>query len=453
MAFIILLGLAQYIAGDGEEPKNITVVKVARTCYYIVDGFKSMFPDRYTLNRMGYEYHKLPFVGRDYINTFPDSPTPLKTLWDHHANKKFLALGNSDFILDTHKVFSLLNPSFIYWNDDIVVSWRTEPETFRVILIKRESVPNPAGITNPDKNILRYLQSDYHFLRQFDYSNMSVTHLSMKGEDPRIITTGPHGKQQLWVVFCKRYHRGRPELQMSYGEVVHRDGALVMDTCIDINFNNERPREDQKNWSPFEVPLTNKLLFVSSIDPHRVVDIQTTDTATKVFGKTLDLTIPFPDEPSKIWKWGDLRGGTPALLIDSHRYLAFFHSSNLPPESGEDVLKTYAMGAYTFCAKAPHKILSISSKPFIHESFYSGEWSNLPTSYYHIDYIVFPMSFHIVDERSLNGTSSSSSSSSSASGTGKKIYLLYGRRDSEGWVAKIDYDLLLSGLHTVNKEC
>src|SRR6202007_694212 len=105
----------------------------------------------------------------------------------------------------------------------------------------------PTGISIEDKNILRFLQSDYHFLRSFDFSKMTLIHLSVKGEDPRLITTGHYGKQQLWVVFCKRYHRGRPELQMSYGELVHRENALVMDTCIDINFNNERPREDQKN--------------------------------------------------------------------------------------------------------------------------------------------------------------------------------------------------------------
>ncbi len=85
---------------------------------------------------------------------------------------------------------------------------------------------------------------------------------------------------------------------------------------------------------------------------------------------TVDLT----DQDTSLWKFGVIRGGTPAALVGEKmaRYLTFFHSSNDPPLTG-DVLKTYAMGAYTFCAQPPHRILAMSEVPFVHESFYTGE--------------------------------------------------------------------------------
>ncbi len=255
----------------------------------------------------------------------------------------------------------------------------------------------------------------------------------MKGEDPRLVLTADPSvptKQKLWVVFCKRYHRSRPELQMSYAELVLVDNKLATEVVVDINFNNERPREDQKNWSPFAVN-GSQLLFVAGMDPHRIVGVTHTDTPSKVFGKTVALTQPFAVE--RLWKYGELRGGTPALLLGD-RYLSFFHSSNDPPNTF-DVLKTYAMGAYTFCAQSPHRILSMSWLPFVHESMYSGSWPNLPASYYHIDYIVFPMSFAL-DPEDPNA-----------------LFLSYGRQDNEGWVAKLDLAKLLASLHVVNQNC
>jgi hypothetical protein len=417
--------------------KNVTVVKVARTCYFIHNFQKSMFPDRYTLNAMGYEYGKLNFVGRDFIAAVPDANPPLQTLWDHHQNEAFLSLGTSLFIKNTSKIFPLLNPSYVYWNGDIVVSWRTESEAFRLVYMKR----NSETLLNSSVKIA----ADIKHMKKFSFTDSTVNHLSMKGEDPRLVVTRDSLRpsvERLWVVFCKRYHRSRPELQMSYAEVILKEGKLMTETVLDINFNNERLREDQKNWSPFATNGT-ELLFIAGIDPHRIVTTSpVAGQPTKVMGHTLALTQPFLAY-TKFWKYGELRGGTPAVLIGStnDRYLSFFHSSNHPPEAGNNVLKTYAMGAYTFCAAAPHKVMSMSRTPFVHESMYSGPWSHLPESYYHIDYIVFPMSF-VLSPAGPDGSDAE-----------RVLYLTYGRQDNEGWVATIDYQLLLASLAVVSDKC
>ena len=121
------------------------------------------------------------------------------------------------------------------------------------------------------------------------------------------------------------------------------------------------------------------------------------------------------------------------MKINENTYLLFFHSSRDPPETG-DVLKTYYMGALTFSSKPPFSIMSITTVPITHDIMYKGSWSDLPLSYYSIDYIVFPMGYILINKQS------SSSSSSSI------IYLFYGRQDKQGWVARIDLANLLSSM-------
>ena len=45
------------------------------------------------------------------------------------------------------------------------------------------------------------------------------------------------------------------------------------------------------------------------------------------------------------WAWGEMRGGTPALRVDSNHYLSFFHSSG---HLTSKKIFSYVMGAYLF---------------------------------------------------------------------------------------------------------
>jgi hypothetical protein len=67
------------------------------------------------------------------------------------------------------------------------------------------------------------------------------------------------------------------------------------------------------------------------------------------------------------WKYGEARGGTPSLLIDTPygpRYVAFFHSQckcALPS------ILTYYFGAYLFNAEPPFEITHMTPEPIIPE--------------------------------------------------------------------------------------
>jgi hypothetical protein len=128
------------------------------------------------------------------------------------------------------------------------------------------------------------------------------------------------------------------------------------------------------------------------------------------------------------WKWGDLRGGTPALRIDNERYLSFFHSS-IPLASkhsdGREI-PHYFMGAYTFMAASPFAITHISPEPIVGKDFYKG-----PAYKTHKPLrVVFPGGF-IMNKRF--------------------IWVVYGRQDHELWVVKMEREGLLRSLEPIDQ--
>jgi hypothetical protein len=114
------------------------------------------------------------------------------------------------------------------------------------------------------------------------------------------------------------------------------------------------------------------------------------------------------------WKWGILRGGTPAVLDGDH-YLAIFHSYRkmTTVQSNGRFMRNYFMGAYTFSSEPPFEIRSISPEPIISKNLYSG------TS------IIFPSGLLVNEDF---------------------VWVIYGKRDKEAWVAKIDKKKLLNSL-------
>ena len=128
------------------------------------------------------------------------------------------------------KLFNLLNPCFIYWNNNIAISWRKEAELVRIVLIdiKLFSALNQTAShhrhSRHSKSFSFMIKHHIAMLKHFNFYNDSLPHVEMNGEDPRLITinnsNSSEGKETLWVVFCQRYHRANPELWMSYAEVI-----------------------------------------------------------------------------------------------------------------------------------------------------------------------------------------------------------------------------------------
>jgi predicted GH43/DUF377 family glycosyl hydrolase len=166
-------------------------------------------------------------------------------------------------------------------------------------------------------------------------------------------------------------------------------------------------RSVQKNWCPFE---WNKKLFITYfIDPHEVI------YPNLINGNAYSCYESFGQIN---WKYGELRGGTPAQLVDG-KYLAFFHSAYWTASDSSAGMEMwhYFMGAYLFDAAPPFPITHASPAPIKHESFYTFSPFNKR--------VVFPGGFAVV---------------------GDSIYLAYGKDDSEVWIATLNKKALMESL-------
>lgn len=147
---------------------------------------------------------------------------------------------------------------------------------------------------------------------------------------------------------------------MKLSEFNPENGMLSPPIDLDINIHST-----EKNWVPFEYSEEKPVLhFGYNINPHKILVVE--DPLQK---KITQPIYPFFDCYQHIpWgaKWGNPRGGTPALRVGDE-YLAFFHSFFKDPRLG---LTYYVMGAYTFQANPPFKITAISKFPILYKDIY-----------------------------------------------------------------------------------
>jgi predicted GH43/DUF377 family glycosyl hydrolase len=180
----------------------------------------------------------------------------------------------------------------------------------------------------------------------------------------------------------------------------------------------ENPRRREKSWIPFD--YQGGLHLAYSISPHLIF---------RTFDGTSCCQSIAVTQPDLHWRWGEPRGGTPAIQI-KEGYLSFFHSSIYFPSVHSDglVVPHYFMGAYIFSKKPPFEIKRVSPRPIIAKGFYSGE--TYPY-YWKPICVVFPCG--ILVEK-------------------KYIWITYGRQDHEIWVAKIDRKKLLKSLIPIGQK-
>lgn len=122
----------------------------------------------------------------------------------------------------------------------------------------------------------------------------------------------------------------------------------------------------EKNWVPFIYKDKNgipSIHFQYQFNPHKILKLSDPnknqlDHLYFVNNPCLK-KVPWPE------RWGIIRGGTPALLVDG-QYLSFFHSS-FKDQNG---LIWYLMGAYTFSPHPPFEITAISQAPILFDGIY-----------------------------------------------------------------------------------
>lgn len=123
----------------------------------------------------------------------------------------------------------------------------------------------------------------------------------------------------------------------------------------------------EKNWLYFV--HDNAPHMVYSANPHVVVRLN---------GRLEKEDQYVTNEFNPLWKFGEVRGGSNPILADG-LYWTFFHSS-LPWINKK---RRYYMGAYAFEAKAPFRIVRMTTMPILTGTNQQDWWPGLPA-------VVFP---------------------------------------------------------------
>lgn len=180
---------------------------------------------------------------------------------------------------------------------------------------------------------------------------------SLQAEDPRIFRN--NGKDYLLFNEPDPSCLGIRRLRLGGFDVKKR-------VFTDHGFLKWPKKQVEKNWTPFS--YEEKLHFIYTISPQKILKLSDPQKNTVEM-----IHSSLPSSQAIYWaeNWGELRGGTPAELIEG-QYLAFFHSS-FEDHIG---IKWYVMGAYSFDSKPPFRITGISSHPILCENLYQTELLN-----------------------------------------------------------------------------
>lgn len=311
-----------------------------------------------------------------------------------------------DFVLETKKIEipsfpDAFNPCITRFEGKLLLSFR--------------NLPNLSMKFNSDI-YLTFLDENFNPIGSPQRLHLRTQHptIPCRAEDARLLYIA----DRFYIVYSDNIDPKitRGGFRMFIAELHHDGHTFTAGPPEKLSeFEGHNPGRREKNWTPFD--YKNELLLAYSQQPHLIFrPIFGTEECETVTSSTSEIH----------WNWGELRGGTPALLVDGE-YLTFFHSQ-IEMASHHSEGKTmfhYFMGAYTFSPHYPFAITRISPEPIVGPNFYHGKvhkpyWAPLR--------VVFPCGF-IYDDHHL--------------------YISYGRQDHECWIVKLDKQKLLDSLRRI----
>lgn len=231
------------------------------------------------------------------------------------------------------------NPSLIPYKGGYLLSFRYIskcPEKF-----KNNFHPDVSfiGVARLDKNF-KVSEKTVQLLNIISYSSK----FSLTAEDARLLNVG----DRIFIFF-----NDLPLLQTSglvamyFGELVEEKGMFVLkEPAKPLNY--PYAIQVEKNWSPFS--SGDRLYVIYSDQPRVILEV--------------DLNTGYCQEVTRTslnWNWnlGEIRGGTPADLVND-TFLTFFHSS-FPAKTSKE--RAYVMGAYTFGRDPPFSVRTMTPRP------------------------------------------------------------------------------------------
>lgn len=313
----------------------------------------------------------------------------------------------SECVVDTKQIIlkeypHAFNPSIIRWNERLLMSFRVIPDA-------KKPFESWLGLVWLDDNLEPASQTQKLELR--DPHSWAPSRM----EDGRLIEVNG----SLFLVYSDNEDMAisKGGFRVYVAKLEEKRGLFTVTHIERLSaFPGNDDNKREKNWVPFV--YNNRLLLSYSISPHLVLMPVFNTSMCRMFSYSPTL-VP--------WNWGDLRGGTNAILNGDH-YISFFHSCirmssiHTPKECNH-----YFMGAYTFTHTIPFTITQISKEPIIGKDFYHGAEYK---PYWGTVRVVFPCGVTADNDY---------------------FWVAYGRQDHEMWITQLDKKKLYKSLIPV--EC
>ena len=325
-------------------------------------------------------------------------------------------------VLLNNNSITILNPAAFEWLNKSIITWRFWNQRGLDTLWNwfQHGDLNISRMHTLSKSEMMDLGCEIRYLNE---RNKLVP---VHGQDMRTILVD----NRLYGIFNhgtnfgnNRYYHGRNtyivELQLNPSNCLYAPAPPTL-----LSINHEAPKMDEKNWTPFE--YEGAIYFIYSIKPFRVMQMLPSPDPYKSMMDTVSLTSG--DLP---WAYGVPRGGTPAIRLGA-QYLTLFHSSMKPACVADNrIPSTYFMGALTFSAHPPFRILAMSKHPLVPDVLYDKDRHRREKSKLTPIDIVFPVS--IVQD-------------------GEYLIACIGKNDVEGYLLRIHIPSLLGSLENITQE-
>jgi len=249
-----------------------------------------------------------------------------------------------------------------------------------------------------------WLDEDF---KQTEREYLKIETQSCHSEDPRLLKAN----EDLFLVYNDGPYEDLRDRKM---HIAMLDEMTLQPKNITKLNSHLSPVE--KNWVPFF--HDNAIHFEYQIfTPRKILRLEDPNHSMLTHLKN-----PLENE-NLFWekKWGKPLGGTSARLVNG-QYLAFFHSKF----KDSDGTYWYVMGAYTFEAKPPFRVTSISKEPLLFKGIYQTESINTSDPR---KYVIFPGGFVLRKH-----------------GNKTFLHLACGQNDCAVKVLSMDLDALLDSL-------
>ncbi len=314
--------------------------------------------------------------------------------------------ARDDFFCKIHRVTiaefpGAYNASLVRYKEGFLMAFRTD--SYKIPVAAPENLPHYTqmiGLVHLDESFCQISKPQL------------LPKLGNRAQDPRLVWVN----ETLYLLYTSP-PPGAAHSCVGSGmyltEVFEREERFQVSQPLPLKAPIRRNWE--KNWVPF--CYKGKLYVSYRLDPHVVLEVslQNGGCARR---STSCVSLP--------WRYGTLRGGTPAVLIEDH-YLTFFHSSRVEISSlsgGYQELRAYYVGALTFESKPPFHLKSISQSAFSHPNFFTSPKTPLTDSL-----VVFPCGLVV---------------------EGNRIVVSYGENDGCIKIMELDKEKLYKSLVTVD---